>query len=110
MKIKETFKTDLKLVFITKNDFGTCSKNLGVQRTVWPWNLEVRHNIQGSQIPGLPLVSNAPCTNNLLWLTCYNFVTWLLGYRIKFSGIYIPQGHYFISILWLWSTDEYVKF
>ena len=23
--------------------------------------------------------------------------------------LYIPQGHYFIGTLWLWSTDEYVK-
>jgi len=24
-----------------------------------------------------------------------------------FSCLYLPQGHYFISTLWLWSTDEY---
>jgi len=31
----------------------------------------------------------------------------LLGYRIEFRCLYIPQGHYFISTLGLWSTDEY---
>ena len=39
-----------------------------------------------------------------------NFGTWLLGYRIEFSCLYIPQEHYFISTLWLWSIDEYVRF
>ena len=39
-----------------------------------------------------------------------NFGTWLLGYRFEFSCLYIPQGHYFISTLWLWSTHEYVVF
>ena len=34
----------------------------------------------------------------------------LLGYRIEFSYLYIPQAYYFISSLWLWSTDEYVLF
>jgi len=38
------------------------------------------------------------------------FGIWLLGYRIEFSCLYIPQGHYFTSTLWLWSTDEYGKF
>ena len=35
---------------------------------------------------------------------------WLLGYRIEFSCLYtcIPKGLYFISTLWVWSTDEYV--
>ena len=28
--------------------------------------------------------------------------------RIGFSGLYIPQEHYFICTLWPWSTDEYV--
>ena len=32
------------------------------------------------------------------------------GYMIKFSCLYIPQGHYFISTVWLRSTDEYVHF
>jgi len=32
----------------------------------------------------------------------------ITGYRIKFSCLYIPQGHYFISTLWLWRTDKYV--
>jgi len=32
------------------------------------------------------------------------FGIWLLGYR------YILHGHYFISSLWLWRTDEYVNF
>jgi len=30
---------------------------------------------------------------------------WVLGYRIGLR-LYIPQGHYFILTLWLWSTDE----
>jgi len=34
----------------------------------------------------------------------------LLGYTIEFSCLYIPQGQYFISIVCLWSTDEYVFF
>ena len=36
------------------------------------------------------------------------FGIYLLGYRIEFSCLYIPQGLYSISNLWLWSTDEYV--
>ena len=39
-----------------------------------------------------------------------DFSMWLLGYRVEFSCLYIPLGHYFISTLWLWSTDEYVNF
>ena len=39
-----------------------------------------------------------------------NFSIRLLGYRIEFSCLYIPQGHNFISTLWLCSTDEYVFF
>ena len=35
---------------------------------------------------------------------------WLLGYGIEFSCLYIPQGHYFMSTLWLWSTDDYCQF
>jgi len=27
---------------------------------------------------------------------------------IRISCLYLPQGHNFISIVWLWSTDEYV--
>ena len=49
-----------------------------------------------------------------LYVVIYIFVLnvafidiWLLDARIKFSSLYIPQGHYFISTLWLWSTDEY---
>jgi len=34
----------------------------------------------------------------------------LPSYRIEFSCLYIPQGHYFICTLWLWSTNEYVCF
>ena len=33
-----------------------------------------------------------------------------LGCRIELSCLYIPQGHYFISTLWLLNTDEYLKF
>ena len=29
---------------------------------------------------------------------------------IKFSCLYLPQGHHFITTVWLWSTDEYVFF
>jgi len=36
------------------------------------------------------------------------FGLWLQGYRIEFSCLYIPQGHHFISTLWLWCTDEYM--
>ena len=36
-----------------------------------------------------------------------DFGEWLLGYRTEFSCLYIPQWHYFISTLWLWSADEY---
>ena len=43
-----------------------------------------------------------------------DFDMWLLGYRIKFSCLYLPQGHTLISTctstMWLWSTDEYVFF
>ena len=35
------------------------------------------------------------------------FSLWLLGYRTEFSCLYLPQGHNVISIMWLWSTDEY---
>jgi len=38
-----------------------------------------------------------------------DFRIWLPGYRIKFSCLFIPQGHYFICTLCLWRTDEYVK-
>jgi len=31
-------------------------------------------------------------------------------FGIKFSCLYIPQGHYFISTLWLWNIDEYLIF
>ena len=27
------------------------------------------------------------------------FSIWLLGYRIKFNCLYIPQGHYFINTM-----------
>ena len=37
-----------------------------------------------------------------------DFGIWWLGCRIEYSCLYIPQGHFFISTLWLWSTDEYV--
>ena len=43
-------------------------------------------------------------------ITFDNFAKYLLGYMIKFSCLYIPQGHYFISTVWLRSTDEYVHF
>ena len=39
-----------------------------------------------------------------------DFSIWLLGYRIKLSCLYLPQGHYFISTMWVWSTYEYVFF
>jgi len=34
----------------------------------------------------------------------------LFGYRIEFSCLYRPQGHHFISTVWLLSADEYVHF
>ena len=39
------------------------------------------------------------------------FGIYLPGYRnnIELSCLYIPQGHYCISFLWLWRTDKYVK-
>ena len=43
---------------------------------------------------------------NLLNIIFGDFGIWLVGYRIKFSCLYIPQGHYFINTLWLWSTVE----
>jgi len=30
--------------------------------------------------------------------------------KIEFSCRYLPQGHHFISVLWLRSTDEYLYF
>jgi len=33
----------------------------------------------------------------------------LQGYKIEFIGQYISQGHYVISTLWRWSTDECVR-
>ena len=36
------------------------------------------------------------------------FGNWLLGYMIDFSYLYFPQGHYCISTLWRWRSDEYV--
>ena len=37
-----------------------------------------------------------------------DFGIWLFGYRIELRCLYIPQGHDFVSTLWLWSTDEYM--
>ena len=37
-----------------------------------------------------------------------DFGIWLLGSKIEFGCLYIPQGHYYINTLWLWSTNEYV--
>ena len=36
---------------------------------------------------------------------CYynEFGIWLLGYRIELGCVYIPQGNYFMSSLWLWT-------
>ena len=39
-----------------------------------------------------------------------DFSIWLLGYRTKFSCLYLPKGYNFISTVWLWSTHEYVIF
>ena len=38
------------------------------------------------------------------------FGIWLLGYRTEFICLHTPQGHNFISTLWLWRTDEYVSY
>ena len=45
--------------------------------------------------------------NVLLNNTFDDFGMWLLDYWIEFSCLYISQGHYFISTLWLWE-DEFV--
>ena len=37
-----------------------------------------------------------------------DFSTRLLGYRIEFSCLYLPQGHNFISNVLPWNTDECV--
>ena len=41
------------------------------------------------------------------WLLEYYFWWFrhicLLGYRIKFSCLHIPHGHYFLGTLWLWN-------
>ena len=57
-----------------------------------------------------PQVLKTLFMTDLLNIIIDDFGIWLLGYRIKFSCLYIPQGHYLISTLWLWSTDEYVIF
>mgnify|MGYP006890319217 CR=1 FL=1 len=49
-------------------------------------------------------------TTDLLNIIFDDFSIWLLGYRIEFSCLYLPQGHTFISIVWLGSTDKYVMF
>ena len=38
-----------------------------------------------------------------------DFGIWLLGYMIELCCLYFPQGHTFISTMWLWSTDDYVN-
>ena len=47
---------------------------------------------------------------NPLNISFDDFSIWLLGHRTEFSCLYLPQGHNFISTVWLWSTDEYVIF
>ena len=47
---------------------------------------------------------------NPLNIIFHEFCIWLLDNRIALSCLYLPQGHYFLSTLWLWSTDEYVFF
>ena len=39
------------------------------------------------------------------------FCIWLQGYMIEFSCLYLPQGLYFISTLWLWwvQMNSYVN-
>ena len=59
------------------------------------------------------LIAHKYYDKNLQWLTRLNIIfdnfgMWFLGYRIEFCCVYIPQGHYFICTLWLWSTDEYI--
>jgi len=48
------------------------------------------------------------CKTNPLSIIFDDFSTWLLQYRTEFSCLYIPQGHTFITTVWLRSTDEYV--
>mgnify|MGYP006890274217 CR=1 FL=1 len=38
-----------------------------------------------------------------------DFGIWLLGYRIELCCLYFPQGHIFLSTMWLCSTDDYVN-
>ena len=60
---------------------------------------------------GFPFFKLPASTKNLLLnIILDDFRIWLLGYRTEFSCLYIPQGHYFISTVWQWSTDEYVIF
>ena len=58
----------------------------------------------------LVLLSNCPhVLNYKINIIFDDLGIWLLGYMVEFSCLYIPQRHYFISTLWLLSTDEYTK-
>ena len=58
------------------------------------------------------LVSNCQQSvkTNPLNIIFDDFSIWLLGYRTEFSCQYLPQGHTFISTVWLWHIDECVNF
>ena len=45
------------------------------------------------------------CKTNPLSIIFDDFSKWLLVYRMEFSYICLPQGHTFITTVWLRSTD-----
>ena len=68
---------------------------------------EKQHNL-GLNTFKLPASTNHSININPLNNMFDDFSIWLLGYRTEFSCLYIPQGHNFISTVWLWSTNDYV--
>ena len=70
----------------------------------WIWK-KLQHNI------GFPTIKLPVSTKKFYdWPVQYYFwQIWymILGYWIKLSCLYIPQGHHFISTLWL-CPDEYI--
>ena len=83
------------------------NKRFSWRNLCWVW-AKLRHNIS------FPTFKLSACTKCFmappLYISFDKFGIWLLGYRIEFSCLYIPQWHSFISTLWLWSTDEYLLF
>ena len=72
--------------------------------------MEKQHNL-GLHTFKLPTSTKTYFKINQLNMIFDDFSTciWLLGYRTEFSCLYLPQGHSFISIVWLLNTDEFVK-